>query len=89
MERPPAANSADSARLDPAWTGFRAAVHSDITSVLFPVSKKTTPTVIIRYLTRSSPHYRAYNEITIDRNSGAVVSHTLYARQSLGNQWVR
>lgn len=74
------------ARLDAVWTGFQAAVHTEVTSVLFPVSQKATRTVTVRYLTRGSPHYRAYNEITLDRDSGALVSHHLYARQSLGKQ---
>jgi sulfite reductase (NADPH) flavoprotein alpha-component len=68
------------------WAGFQAAVHTDVTTVLFPVSQKATSTVTVRYLTRDSPHYRAYNEITLDRGSGKVVSHNLYARQSLGKQ---
>jgi sulfite reductase (NADPH) flavoprotein alpha-component len=80
------ATVAGPALLDGAWTGFQAAVHTDVTSVLFPVSKQATPTITLRYLTRSSPHYRAYNEITLDRKSGAVISHNLYARQSLGKQ---
>jgi sulfite reductase (NADPH) flavoprotein alpha-component len=74
------------ARLDTAWIGFRTAVHTDVTSVLFPVSQKATPTLTLRYLTRNSPHYRAYNEITLERVSGAVVSHELYAAQSLAKQ---
>jgi sulfite reductase (NADPH) flavoprotein alpha-component len=74
------------ARLDAVWAGFQAAVHTDVTTVLFPVSQKATSTVTVRYLTRGSPHYRAYNEITLDRASGGVVSHNLYARQSLGKQ---
>jgi sulfite reductase (NADPH) flavoprotein alpha-component len=82
----PASESAPSARLDAAWAGFQAAVHTDVTAVLFTVSQKSTPTTTIRYLTRDSPHYRAYNEITLDRSSGEVLSHNLYARQSLGQQ---
>ena len=74
------------APLDAVWSGFQTAVHTDVTTVLFPVSMKTTRTVVVRYLTRSSPHYRAYNEITLDRGSGAVVSHHLYARQSWGKR---
>jgi sulfite reductase (NADPH) flavoprotein alpha-component len=74
------------APLETVWSGFQAAVHTDVTSVLFPVSQKATPTVTVRYLTRDSPHYRAYNEITLERDSGKVLSHTLYARQSLGKQ---
>jgi sulfite reductase (NADPH) flavoprotein alpha-component len=57
-----------------------------VTSVLFPISQKPTPTITLRYLTRNSPHYRAYNDISLDRVSGAVVSHKLYASQSLGKQ---
>jgi len=72
--------------LDTAWTGFQATVHTDVTSVLFPISQKATPTITLRYLTRNSPHYRAYNDISLDRVSGAVVSHKLYASQSLGKQ---
>jgi sulfite reductase (NADPH) flavoprotein alpha-component len=72
--------------LDTAWAGFKAAVHTDVTSVLFPILPKATPTITLRYLTRNSPHYRAYNDISLDRVSGAVVSHTLYASQSLGKQ---
>ena len=82
----PGGRSAPAARLDTVWAGFQAAVHTDVTSVLFPVSQKATSTVTVRYLTRDSPHYRAYNEITLDRGSGKVVSHNLYARQSLGKQ---
>ena len=82
----PSGKPALPARLDGAWAGFQAAVHADVTTVLFPVSQKATSTVTVRYLTRSSPHYRAYNEITLDRNSGRVVSHNIYARQSLGKQ---
>jgi sulfite reductase (NADPH) flavoprotein alpha-component len=74
------------APLDTVWSGFQAAVHNDVTTVLFPVSQKLTPTVTVRYLTRDSPHYRAYNEITLERNSGKVLSHTFYSRQSLGKQ---
>ena len=74
------------APLDIVWDAFRAAVHTDVTTVLFPVSQKPTPTVTVRYLTRDSPHYRAYNEITLERNSGQVLSHALYARQSVGKQ---
>jgi sulfite reductase (NADPH) flavoprotein alpha-component len=74
------------APLDAVWAGFQAAAHTDVTTVLFPVSQKATSTVTVRYLTRDSPHYRAYNEITLERNSGKVVSHNLYARQSLGKQ---
>jgi sulfite reductase (NADPH) flavoprotein alpha-component len=74
------------ARLDAVWTGFQTAVHTDVTSVLFPVSQKTTRKVTVRYLTRNSPHYRAYDEITLDRNSGEVLSHDLYSDQSLGKQ---
>ena len=77
---------APTAQLDAVWAGFQAAVHTDVTTVLFPVSQKAGRAVTVRYLTRSSPHYRAYNEITLDRNSGAVVSHNLYARQSLGKR---
>jgi sulfite reductase (NADPH) flavoprotein alpha-component len=86
VERVPAGKAAATPRLDGVWASFQAAVHSDVTSVLFPVSQKATPTVTVRYLTGSSPHYRAYNEITIDRRSGEVISHNLYARQSLGKQ---
>ena len=75
-----------SAPLDTVWSGFQAAVHTDVTTVLFPVSQKPTPTVTVRYLTRDSPHYRAYNEITLERNSGKVLSHTFYSHQSLGKQ---
>ena len=82
----PDGKSAPPARLDVVWAGFQAAVHTEVTTVLFPVSQKATSTVTVRYLTRSSPHYRAYNEITLERNSGKVVSHNLYARQSLGKQ---
>jgi sulfite reductase (NADPH) flavoprotein alpha-component len=78
--------SASLAPLDAVWAGFQAAVHTDVTTVLFPVSQKATSTVTVRYLTRDSPHYRAYNEITLERDSGKVVSHNLYARQSLGKQ---
>jgi sulfite reductase (NADPH) flavoprotein alpha-component len=78
--------SAPLAPLDAAWAGFQAVVHTDVTTVLFPVSQKATSTVTVRYLTRVSPHYRAYNEITLDRKSGNVVSHNLYTRQSLGKQ---
>jgi sulfite reductase (NADPH) flavoprotein alpha-component len=78
--------SAPLAPLDAVWAGFQAVVHTDVTTVLFPVSQKATSTVTVRYLTRVSPHYRAYNEITLDRKSGNVVSHNLYARQSLGKQ---
>lgn len=85
-ERDPAPRLAGPVRLDDVWAGFRATVHSDVTAVLFPVSQKATPTVTVRYLTRHSPHYRAYNEITIDRQSGTVINHDLYARQSLGKQ---
>jgi len=74
------------APLDTVWSGFQAVVHTDVTTVLFPVSLKPTPTVTVRYLTRDSPHYRAYNEITLERNSGKVLSHTFYSRQSLGKQ---
>jgi sulfite reductase (NADPH) flavoprotein alpha-component len=74
------------APLDAVWAGFRSVIHTDVTTVLFPVSQKATSTVTVRYLTRDSPHYRAYNEITLERNSGRVVSHNLYARQSLGKQ---
>ena len=74
------------APLDAVWAGFQAAVHTDVTTVLFPVSEKASRKVTVRYLTRDSPHYRAYNEITLDRNSGEVLSHRLYARQSLGAQ---
>jgi sulfite reductase (NADPH) flavoprotein alpha-component len=74
------------APLDTVWSGFQAAVHTDVTSVLLPVSQKPTPTVTVRYLTRDSPHYRAYNEITLERDSGKVLSHALYSRQSLGKQ---
>jgi sulfite reductase (NADPH) flavoprotein alpha-component len=74
------------ARLDAVWSGFQAAAPTDVTTVLFPISLKATRTVTIRYLIRSSPHYRAYNEITLDRNSGAVLSHRLYARQSWGKR---
>jgi sulfite reductase (NADPH) flavoprotein alpha-component len=87
--KPPAAERttvSGPALLDGAWTGFQAAVHTDVTSVLFPVSRKATSSITLRYLTRGSPHYRAYNEITLDRKSGAVISHNLYARQSLGKQ---
>jgi sulfite reductase (NADPH) flavoprotein alpha-component len=80
------AESSAPAPLDTVWDAFQAAVHADVTSVLFPVSQKPTPTVTVRYLTRDSPHYRAYNEITLERNSGKVLSHTLYARQSVGKQ---
>jgi sulfite reductase (NADPH) flavoprotein alpha-component len=83
---PPGAKATTTPRLDTVWASFQSAVHADVTSALFPVSQKATPTVTIRYLTRSSPHYRAYNEITLDRASGAVLSHNLYARQSLGKQ---
>jgi sulfite reductase (NADPH) flavoprotein alpha-component len=74
------------APLNAVWAGFQAAVHTDVTTVLFPVSERATRKVTVRYLTRNSPHYRAYNEITLDRNSGEVLSHRLYARQSLGAQ---
>jgi sulfite reductase (NADPH) flavoprotein alpha-component len=80
------AESSRPAPLDTVWTAFQAAVHTDVTTVLFPVSQKPTPTVTVRYLTRDSPHYRAYNEITLERDSGKVLSHALYARQSLGKQ---
>jgi sulfite reductase (NADPH) flavoprotein alpha-component len=80
------AESSRPAPLDAVWTAFQGAVHTDVTSVLFPVSQKPTPTVTVRYLTRESPHYRAYNEITLERDSGQVLSHTLYARQSLGKE---
>lgn len=82
----PGSTSAAPAPLDAAWAGFQAAVHTDVTSVLFSISQKTTPTVTLRYLTRSSPHYRAYNEITLERDSGKVLRHQLYAQQSLGKQ---
>ena len=74
------------ARLDAAWAGFQQAVHTDVTSVLFSVSQKATRTVTLRYLTRGSPHYRAYNEITLERDSGKVLRHELYAQQSLGKR---
>jgi sulfite reductase (NADPH) flavoprotein alpha-component len=80
------ATAGGTVRLDTAWTGFRSAVHTEVTSVLFPISQQATPTLTLRYLTRNSPHYRAYNEISLDRVSGAVVSHKLYASQSLGKQ---
>jgi len=80
------ASAGGTVRLDPAWSGFQATVHSDVTSVLVPISAKPTPTVTLRYLTRNSPHYRAYNDIKLDRVSGAVVSHKLFASQSLGKQ---
>ena len=80
------ASAGGTVRLDPAWSGFQATVHSDVTSVLIPISAKPTPTVTLRYLTRNSPHYRAYNDITLDRVSGAVVSHKLFASQALGKQ---
>lgn len=82
----PGSTSAAPAPLDAAWGGFQAAVHADVTSVLFSVSQKATPTVTLRYLTRSSPHYRAYNEITLERDSGKVLRHELYAQQSLGKR---
>jgi sulfite reductase (NADPH) flavoprotein alpha-component len=82
----PSLKSAPPAPLDAVWAGFQAVVHTDVTTVLFPVSQKAASTVTVRYLTRDSPHYRAYNEITLERNSGKVVSHNLYARQSLGKQ---
>jgi len=82
----PPPKSAPPARLDAVWAGFQAAVHTDVTTVLFSVAQKATPTVTVRYLTRDSPHYRAYNEITLERNSGRVISHDLYARQPLGKQ---
>ena len=82
----PSLKSAPPAPLDTVWAGFQAVVHTDVTTVLFPVSQKATSTVTVRYLTRASPHYRAYNEITLERNSGKVVSHNLYAHQSLGKQ---
>jgi sulfite reductase (NADPH) flavoprotein alpha-component len=82
----PGGKSAPPARLDAVWAGFQAVVHTDVTTVLFPVSQQATSTVTVRYLTRDSPHYLAYNEITLERNSGRVVSHNLYARQSLGKQ---
>jgi len=82
----PASEPAPPARLDAAWAGFQAAVQTDVTTVLFTVSQKSTPTTTIRYLTRDSPHYRAYNEIILDRSSGEVLSHNLYARQSLGKR---
>ena len=82
----PGSTSAAPAPLDAAWAGFQAAAHADVTSVLFSVSQKATPTVTFRYLTRNSPHYRAYNEITLERDSGKVLRHELYAQRSLGNQ---
>jgi sulfite reductase (NADPH) flavoprotein alpha-component len=74
------------APLDTVWAGFRAAVHGDVTTVLFPVSDTPSQTVTVRYLTSESPHYRAYNEITLDQHTGRVTKHNLYARQTLGKQ---
>jgi len=73
-------------QLDAAWAGFLEAGHADVTAVLFPVSQKASPTITLRYLTRNSPHYRAYSEITLERASGTIVSDQPYARQSLGKQ---
>jgi len=74
------------APLDEVWAGFQAAVHTDVTTVLFPVSDKPSRTVTVRYLTSDSPHYRAYNEITVNRTTGGVTKHNLYARQTVGKR---
>jgi len=82
----PAHKPTSPAPLDQLWAGFQAVVHTDVTTVLFPVSDEPSRTVTVRYLTSDSPHYRAYNEITIDRYTGGVTKHNLYARQTLGKR---
>jgi sulfite reductase (NADPH) flavoprotein alpha-component len=84
--RQTAADTERTASLDAVWRGFQSAAPNTVASVLIPVSRQPSRTVIVRYLNTSSPHYRAYNEMTIDRSTGAVRKHTLYARQPLGKQ---
>jgi sulfite reductase (NADPH) flavoprotein alpha-component len=74
------------ASLDAAWRGFQSVAPNTVATVVFPVSRQPSHTLIVRYLNTSSPHYRAYNEMTIDPSTGAVRKHTLYARQPLGKQ---
>jgi sulfite reductase (NADPH) flavoprotein alpha-component len=74
------------ASLDAAWRGFQSAAPNNVATVIFPVSRQPSHSVIVRYLSTDSPHYRAYDEMTLDRSSGAVRKHTLYARQPLGKQ---
>ena len=90
LRRPqPPATPADAIppSIDLAWAGFRAAAP-DATRASFSPGEPGKP-VEIRYQTPSSPHERAWDTLTLDRASGAVLEQEHHADQPAGRRFVQ
>jgi sulfite reductase (NADPH) flavoprotein alpha-component len=72
--------------LDAAWTTFRRDIPDATRATLALAAADGT--VEIRYQTPESPHGRAWNTLTVDATSGAIVANALYATQPRGRRFV-
>lgn len=79
----------ESARLEPAWVGFRAEVgEGRYAMAIIDLPPTASPTLTIRYLDADPPHERAYNTVELDTASGAVVRHRRYADKAAGERFM-
>lgn len=70
---------------DFAWNAFTTAVPDfSVSSMALP--EKSAASVTFRYLDPHPPNDQAFNEITIDGRTGAVISHQRYADAPLGKR---
>lgn len=85
--KPGPAAAPEPVRLDLAWDTLQRTAGNRLASVLITVPKPGKP-VRLRYLEHDSPHEVALNLLLVDTASGAVVKHTRFADQALGQRMI-
>jgi sulfite reductase (NADPH) flavoprotein alpha-component len=72
--------------LAPAWTGFQQATEGRFNTATFTLPRKAGDPVQVRFLPADAQHDRANDQMRLDTETGAVVSHDRFKAKPFGEQ---
>lgn len=72
--------------LAPAWAGFQQATSGAFNNATFTIPRKAGDPVQVRFLPHDAQHDRANDQMRLDAETGAVVSHDRFKAKPLGDQ---
>jgi sulfite reductase (NADPH) flavoprotein alpha-component len=72
--------------LAPAWTGLQQATEGKFDTATFTIPRKAGDPVQVRFLPADAQHYRANDQMRLDAETGAVVSHDRFKARPFGEQ---
>lgn len=72
--------------LAPAWAGFQQATDRKFDNATFTIPRKAGDPVQVRFLPHDALHDRATDQMRLDAETGAVVSHDRFKAKPLGEQ---